>query len=134
MQLAQAPIRRYMTESPACIASHRTLADAWSLMQTSHVRHLPVLEGGVVAGMISQRDLGLLEANRPEKLSDLTVEEAMSGEPYIVGPDAPLQSVIGTMHAHKIGSAIVVDQGKVLGVFTTTDAIALLQEVLAGAS
>jgi acetoin utilization protein AcuB len=88
----------------------------------------------VVAGMISQRDLGLLEANKPERLTDIKVEEAMSGEPYIVSPDAPLQAVIGTMHAHKIGSAIVVDQGKVLGVFTTTDAIALLREVLASAA
>jgi acetoin utilization protein AcuB len=103
-------------------------------MQHEHVRHLPVLEGGVVAGMISQRDIGLLETNEPKLLTDISVEEAMSGEPYIVGPDVPLHSVIATMHAHKIGSAIVVEQGTVLGVFTTTDAIALLRDVLAGAS
>lgn len=122
-----------MTTSPACIASHRTLADAWSVMQREHVRHLPVLEGGAVVGMISQRDLGLLGAQVPGKLADLRVEEAMSSDPYIVSAEVPLRAVVGTMATRRIGAAIVVDNGEVQGVFTTTDAITVLREVLEGA-
>lgn len=123
-----------MTASPACIASHRTLADAWSAMQREHVRHLPVLEGGVVVGMISQRDLGLLGAQVPGKLADIRVEEAMSSDPYIVASEAPLHAVIGTMAARRIGAAIVVERGDVQGVFTTTDAITVLRELLESAA
>jgi acetoin utilization protein AcuB len=134
MPVAHAPIGDYMSASPVCIASHRTLAEAWAMMQQEQIRHLPVLEGGVVAGMISQRDLGLLEAQRPEQLDQVRVEDAMSDEPYVVGPQVPLHSVIATMATLKIGSAIVVEHGKVVGVFTTTDVIALLRRVLESGS
>lgn len=121
-----------MTASPACIASHRTLADAWSEMQRAHVRHLPVLEGGVIVGMISQRDLGLLGAQVPGKLADIRVDEAMSSDPYIVASDAPLRAVVGTMAARRIGAAIIVERGDVTGVFTTTNAVSVLRSLLDG--
>lgn len=131
-QLGETPIRMLMSASPACIAGHRTLADAWSLMQEQHVRHLPVLEGGVVVGMISQRDLGLLGARAPARLSDLRVDEAMSGEPYIVSPEAPLRSVVNTLSTRRLGAAIVVEHGQVQGVFTTTDTLSILRDLLEG--
>ncbi len=130
--LGDTPIRSLMTASPACIAAHRTLADAWSEMQRERVRHLPVLEGGVIVGMISQRDLGLLGAQVPGKLADIRVEEAMSSDPYIVSADAPLRAVVGTMAARRIGAAIIVERGDVSGVFTTTDAVGVLQKLLEG--
>lgn len=128
------PIRMLMTASPACIAAHRTLADAWTTMQREHVRHLPVLAGGVVVGMISQRDLGLLGTQAPAKLGDVRIEEAMSSEPYLVAPDTPLRSVVRTMSARRLGAAIVVEHGVVQGVFTTTDALAVLQGLLEGSA
>lgn len=132
--LGDTPIRSLMSASPACIASHRTLADAWSAMHHAHVRHLPVLEGGIVVGMISQRDLGLLGTHGTMKLADVRVDEAMSSDPYVVSSETSLRSVIATMAARRIGSAIIVDRGGVQGVFTTTDAITALQELLEGAA
>jgi CBS domain-containing protein len=128
--IGDAPISDYMTPSPACIAAHRTLADAWQAMQHEHVRHLPVLDGGAVVGMISQRDLGLLGAGSATRLEDVRVADAMSGDPYVVAPRVSLRVVIDQLNAQKIGSAIVVDKGRVLGVFTTTDALALLRRML----
>jgi len=93
---------------------------------------LPVLEGGTVVGMISQRDLGLLGTQAPAQLSELRVEEAMSGDPYLVAPSAPLRAVVETMAARRIGAAIIVEHGKVQGVFTTTDVLAILAGVLDG--
>ena len=90
--LAKEPVRHFMSPSPACIAAHRSLADAWATMQHEHVRHLPVLDGGTVVGMISQRDLGLLGSQAPARLDEVAVEEAMSGEPYVVGPDTAVHT------------------------------------------
>jgi acetoin utilization protein AcuB len=132
-QLGETPIRMHMSSSPACIAGHRTLADAWRIMQDHHVRHLPVLEGGAVVGMISQRDLGVLGTQAPARLNDLRVDEAMSGEPYVVSPEAPLRSVVSTLSTRRIGAAIVVEHGEVQGVFTTTDVLAILRNLLEGA-
>ena len=131
-ELGAQPLRFFMSGSPACIASHRTLADAWKMMQHEHVRHLPVLEGGVVVGMISQRDLGMLGTQAPARLEAVPVQDAMSSDPYVVGPDTALRAVIGTMSTHRLGAAIVVDGGLVVGVFTTTDALAVLRGVLEG--
>lgn len=131
-QLGETPIRMLMSASPACIAGHRTLEAAWTLMQDQHVRHLPVLDGGVVVGMISQRDLGLLGAQAPARLGDVRVDEAMSGEPYIVSPEAPLRSVVNTLSTRRLGAAIVVEHGEVQGVFTTTDALSILRGLLEG--
>lgn len=133
--LGSQPIRAFMSRSAACIASHRSLSDAFRTMQRERVRHLPVLEGGEVVGMISQRDLGLLGTKAPARMDELAVEEAMTAEPYIVGPDTAVRIVVQTMSSQRLGSAIVVDGGHVIGVFTTTDALALLSGLLkAGAS
>lgn len=126
------PVRALMTRSPACIAAHRSLADAWQMMQRERVRHLPVLDGGTVVGMISQRDLGLLGSQVPARLNEVAIQEAMSGEPYVVGPSTSVRAVVGTMCAQRLGAAIVVDGGYVVGVFTTTDALALLSRLLDG--
>lgn len=103
-------------------------------MQRDHIRHLPVLEGGVVIGMISQRDLGLLGAQAPGKLADVSVAEAMSSDPYIVAPSAPLRAVVATMANRRIGAAIIAEGGAVQGVFTTTDVVTILRQLLEGAS
>jgi CBS domain-containing protein len=130
--LGDQPIQRFMSAAPVCIASHRTLAEAWSTMQREHIRHLPVLDGGLIVGVISQRDLALLGGPRPERLQDVRIEDAMSGDPYLVEPEVPLRNVISGMRSQRVGSAVVVERGNVVGVFTTTDALALLHQALGG--
>ena len=50
----------------------------------------------------------------------------MTGDVYVTGPDATVDEVASHMAKHKYGSAIVVEQGKVIGLFTTVDALAAL--------
>ena len=54
------------------------------------------------------------------------VEEAMTADPYIVEPEEPLTSVVAHMAEHKVGSAVVAHYGRLLGLFTTTDALRVL--------
>jgi acetoin utilization protein AcuB len=123
-------IRRFMTVGPHVITSRHTLAEAHQTMRERGVRHLPVVDEGEVKGVVSQRDLYLLETLRGVDSSRELVEEAMSSEPFIVDPDAALDEVAEAMASHKHGSALVVERTAVVGIFTTTDALRALVTLL----
>jgi acetoin utilization protein AcuB len=124
------PIQKYMTVTPHSIGSDQTLATAGKRMREHRIRHLPVLEGGKLLGVITDRDLKFLETFRDVDPEKLTVAEAMTEEPYTVEPDAPLDQVTSTMASEKYGSAIVMQNHKVVGIFTTVDACRALSELL----
>jgi acetoin utilization protein AcuB len=103
------PISRYMTIVPATIAADASLGEAVAAMRATRVRHLPVLDGGRLVGIVSDRDLELLTSLRAEAVSPppLTVRDAMTTQIYTVREDAPLVDVVATMAERRLGSAIV---------------------------
>ncbi|MAQ14702.1 MAG: CBS domain-containing protein [Sandaracinus sp.] len=115
-----------MTPRPKTIGREQTLAKAKATMTELGVRHLPVLHGGRIEGILSSRDIALLERLPRVDSEVMTVEEAMSGEPYVVAPDAKLRDVARTMAEHKYGAVVVMDGPEVVGIFTTIDALRLL--------
>ncbi|AGP42218.1 hypothetical protein SCE1572_51580 [Sorangium cellulosum So0157-2] len=119
-----------MTKSPQSIGLAQNLAHAHKLMREHRIRHLPVLDGGILVGVISERDLHLIETLRDVDPEKVTVEEAMTPAVYTISPDAPLDEVSREMAEHKYGSAIVLDRGKVVGVFTMTDGMRALAHLL----
>jgi acetoin utilization protein AcuB len=119
-------VEQHMTVSPVVIGIGDTLADAHRVMRERGIRHLPVLDAGRLVGVVSQRDLYLAESLSSVDPATDTVREAMSGDPYAVPPGAPLEEVAATMAERRLGSAIVVDRGAVIGVFTTVDALRAL--------
>lgn len=121
-----------MTASPVVIGIADTLADARRVMRERGIRHLPVLDGGRLVGVVSQRDLYLAESLSGVDPAIDSVREAMSGDPYTVPPGAPLEEVAATMAERRLGSAIVVDRGAVIGVFTTVDALRALARLSRG--
>jgi acetoin utilization protein AcuB len=124
-------ISNYMTRSPHTVAIDRTLAEAHSLMRQFRIRHLPVLEGGKLVGIVSERDLHLVETLRDVNPAEVTVEEAMSQEVFVTEPGASLARVARVMASRKLGSAVVVHHGEVLGIFSTVDALRALSEIAA---
>jgi len=125
-----APIRDHMTSSPITIGRSQSLADAARRMHEHHIRHLPVLEGGYLFGILSERDIDLVEALPDVDPDKVTVEEAMTQDPYTVAPGTPVREVVGAMAQHKYGTAVVMEEGRVVGIFTTVDAMRLLAAVL----
>jgi acetoin utilization protein AcuB len=125
-------IRRFMTPTPHTITTRHTLAEAHQTMRERGVRHLPVVLDGKLLGVVSQRDLYLLETLRGVDVGREMVEEAMSDEPFVVSPDASLADVAEAMARSKHGSALVMESDTVVGIFTSTDAmralVALLRE------
>jgi len=123
-------IRTVMTKSPHTIGQEQTLATAHQMMHEHSVRHLPVLEGGKLVGILSQRDLHLIETLRDVDPEVTTMDQAMTADVYVTSPNAPLDEVTAEMAENKYGCAIIVDGKKVVGVFTTIDALQTLSTVL----
>ncbi|WP_437819777.1 CBS domain-containing protein [Sorangium sp. So ce1078] len=124
-------IQDCMTRSPHSIGADQKVGLARTLMRGHRIRHLPVLRGGRLVGMISERDIYWIETLKDQEGDELLVSEAMSPGPYAVAPDAPLSEVVREMAERKYGSAVVLDGPQVVGVFTTTDALAVLAALLA---
>lgn len=100
------------------------------MMHDHAIRHLPVLTGGKLVGMITERDLGLVEALAGVDPTKVTVEDAMSTTVYSVTPDAQLDTVVSEMGTHKYGSAVIMQNEKVVGIFTTVDVCRALSDLL----
>lgn len=119
-----------MTAGPHTIGPTSSLAAAHKLMREHQIRHLPVLDGGRIVGLVSERDLAIVEAIPGVNPTTVRVEEAMVEDVFTVQPDAPIGDVADTMIARKLGSAVVIDGQDVVGVFTTVDALVALRELL----
>jgi acetoin utilization protein AcuB len=121
-----------MTPDPHCIEQDKLMAEAHRLMRQKRMRHLPVLSHGRVVGVVSAGDLHLLEGLVGVDPERVCVEEAMTPEPYCVHPDSPLDEVVDVMAGNKYGCAIVVEAERVVGIFTTVDALEAFARVLRG--
>lgn len=123
-------VSKYMSHGAFTIGRDQPLARAHMAMRDHHIRHLPVLQGGELIGMVSQSDLYLIETLHDVDPTRISVEEAMSREVYSVAPETPLVTVARTMAERKLGSAVVMEHGRVLGVFTAVDAARVLADFL----
>ena len=131
--MAKHSVRQFMSAGPTVVSSRLTLVEAHQVMREKGIRHLPVVDEGRLVGVVSQRDLYLLETLKGVDAARELVEEAMSGEPFTVEPEAALDEVALEMATHRHGSAVVVSGGAVVGIFTSTDALKALVAVLRGA-
>src|SRR5580700_11057157 len=120
----------HMTPSPVTVERGTTLARALHIMTEHGFRHLPIVDGRRPIGIVSERELRVVENMHGVDSAMCVVGDFILGEPYTVAPDAQLREVARTMAERKIRSAVVVDGGEVTGVFTTTDALRALAAVL----
>lgn len=123
-------VHKYMSTTPHTIRPSMTLAEAHKVMQQHHIRHLPVLNGGELVGLLSDRDLRMVEAFKDVDPTKVSVADAMSTEVYTVSPDSLLDEVASEMATKKYGSAVVMQNGKVVGLFTAIDGLSALAELL----
>ena len=119
-------IEHYMTSSPRTINSDQSLKFALSTMREHNIRHLPVLEANHPIGMLSERDIRFLESFEKVDLSELKVKEACTDDPYTVELNTPVKNVAREMARRKISSAMIVENGKLKGIFTWIDALNVL--------
>jgi acetoin utilization protein AcuB len=125
-------VEHYMTRGPLSVVDPTaTLAQAQLRMRERRVRHLPVLEEGVLQGVLSLRDIHLMETLQGVDPAEVSVSEAMRADVLRVPPAAGLEGVVAHMWRDKRGAVVVMEREQLLGIFTTSDALRALLELLA---
>lgn len=132
MPLSSKTISEIMSPLTHSIGDEQPLVEAEHRMHQFQIRHLPVLRGGRLVGIVSDRDLAMVESLPNVDPNTVTVREAMTSEPYAVPPGASLKAVLREMADHKYGTAVVVEGERPVGIVTTTDALRLCVDLLDG--
>lgn len=123
-------IEKYMTMVPYTINSDQTLLDAITLMHKFSIRHLPVMDEGKIVGIISERDVNFMQTLKGVDLAKEKVDQAMSLDPVKVDASTLIDVVCREMAENKIGSVLVEDNHKLVGIFTWIDALNAMDELL----
>jgi acetoin utilization protein AcuB len=123
-------ISKFMTVHPHTIGVEQTLSKAHTMMREFKIRHLPVLDAGKLVGILSDRDIKSVMTFKDVNPDVIKVSEALTEAPFTVKPTSQLDDVCAEMGAHKYGSALVVDNGKLVGIFTWVDGLNALTELL----
>ncbi|HYQ25714.1 MAG TPA: CBS domain-containing protein [Polyangiaceae bacterium] len=123
-------IREYMSTHVQTIGDEQTMLIAHRLMRQAQVEHLPVLHQAKLVGLLSDRDLNLIESLSDVDPKLVMVSDAMLGDPYVVTPDASLLEVASTMSQKKLRCAVITEHDKVVGIFTTAQACGALAALL----
>jgi acetoin utilization protein AcuB len=115
-----------MTAKPVTISPEETLATARELMKRGKFRSLPVVEGGRLVGILTDRD-----TRQHEGYFELTkVTAAMKPDPMTVAPESSVLDAAGLLIQHKISGLPVMGEGKLVGIVTTSDLLRGLVDVL----
>jgi acetoin utilization protein AcuB len=125
-------ILAFMTPFPFSIDIEAPLAEAHAFLRSRQIRHLPVTRDGVLAGVLTDRDIKLALGpdlgSPPER--ELRVADVYQPECYVVEAGDHLEDVATTMAERHVGSALVTRGGKLVGIFTTTDACRAIARLL----
>lgn len=129
-----------MTRELTTLAHDATLLDAVLLMRSSGFRHVPVVNGDKLVGLLSDRDVqraspsifGKMTPEEYNRIFETTpVAKVMAKEPVTVSVSTPVTEVVKMMHEQKFGSVPVVEgENKLVGIVTTTDLLGMLSKLL----
>ena len=128
-----------MTEDPVTATERMSVAEALGLLYELDVRHLPIVRGRELVGIISDRDLGGFSRTDDEEGIDVienarsaTVGSLMNTSPVRADPETSAREVAELMLLHRVGAIPVVDvdTGDLLGIVSYVDLLRVLQEML----
>lgn len=126
-------VNEFTTPDPVTAHEDMTIEELRQLMERHGIRHLPVLRGDAVVGIVSDRDVRLAAGLSVAEKLQIRAADIMAPDPLTVSADMPLDKVAYAMSEGKVGSVIVNDEeGHFLGIFTATDALNALIEIIRG--
>ena len=117
-------IKSVMTPFPYDVGVHEPIGRARKIMMEHKIRHLPVTQDHELKGMVSDRDIKLMlgpEFDYPNP-KEVTVEEVMVEDPYVVDMEVSLITVLDEMAARHIGAVLVTKNDRLAGIFSASDA------------
>ena len=132
-------VEDYMKRDPITVKKDDSFRYALKLIRKEGIKHLPVLEGRKVVGVVTDRDLRQaapspatsLEIHELNYLLErLRIEAIMTKKVITVAPDSTLQDAAKLLIAHKIGCLPVVKQEELVGIITERDMLRAYVEQL----
>ena len=124
-----------MTRRPVTVPPDATVAAALSAMRRGRFRHLPVVAGGELVGVVAHGDLETspgTPVEAAESLADRPLSDVMSTEPVTVWPDEPVEVAARLLVEHAIGCLPVVADDGLVGILTESDLFLVLLRLLGG--
>jgi len=117
-------IKSVMTAFPYWVDINESLASAEKLMEEHEISHLPVKQNGDLVGVIAHHDIEQAKNNATDEAAfeNLKIENICVLDAYIVDLDEPLDNIVLHMANFHIGSALVMRNERLAGVFTMNDA------------
>ncbi len=119
-----------MTRSVHTIGLDQPISVVRDMMREHNIRHLPVQEAGKLVGVVTHRDVQVALGWDGGKDKGLQVKDIYTPEPYSISPNAKITDALIRMEKDQLGCALVVEKGKLVGIFTTTDACRVLADFL----
>jgi CBS domain-containing protein len=125
-------VRDIMQTSFVTVSAGDTLSTVEDIMTLGGVRHMPVVRGGVLVGVVSERDLlraslsnltGFRQVERRAFLQVVEITRVMSAPPVVISPDAEIERAARLLAEKRIGCLPVVEEGKLVGLLTETDVL-----------
>ena len=129
-QADRTPVRTIMQEKIVTISAGESLSTVEDIMRLGRVRHMPVVSGGRLVGVVSERDLLRSSlsslsshriAERKAFLYAIEIGRVMSQPPIVIAPDATIRQAAQLMAENKIGCLPVVEGEGLIGLVTETD-------------
>jgi acetoin utilization protein AcuB len=128
-----------MSRPPVIVSPEMSVHDAMALFKKERIRRAPVIKGGKLVGIVSEKDL-LNASPSPATtlsvwemnylISKLTVAEVMTKDVTTVNEDTPTEEAARIMADNKIGGLPVVKGSRVVGIITETDLFKLFLELM----
>ncbi len=112
-------VKNWMVKKVVSIPKNCHIVEALSLMKKYSIRHLPVVEGKILLGMITEGDLR--QVMIPSLMEEMDLDQVMIKNPVTIGPNESLEEAARLIYRYKIGGLPVVDKGKLVGILTTPD-------------
>lgn len=129
MKLPLKFVAQVMSPAPKSVGPELPLNKAQELMAKHKIRHLPVVVGPKVVGLLSDRNAKAASLSKWGE--GFTVEDVMMSEPFVAKPSDSLDTILTQMMKYKYGSVVVQEKnGELVGIFTTVDALYLLRTIL----
>jgi acetoin utilization protein AcuB len=131
-------VQDWMTHDPVSIESSASLFDAYWLMAEYSIRRLPVIDDGILIGIVTLNDLRsysppltIIESDilLSETLSEIPVLQLMTSDPKTIGPRARLVEAACMMLDNKISALPVVEDDQVIGIITESDIFRAMVEL-----
>jgi CBS domain-containing protein len=120
-------VRDWMTRAPITVPEDCPVRIALGQMQRDSVRHLLVFDGDRLSGILSSRDVRRLALRDPgPSLLAGPVRAIMTEDPLIVAPETAVTTAARLLLEHRIGALPVRDGDRIIGIFTTADALEAL--------